>query len=152
MLIYILFFLLIISISLHIRYIIGYVKQKNKKNFILFIVTALLNTILALTLSIFAYFNPGEIQKLNLDFILWVFSGLIAIGLLFMKIIIFFKIKHRTKNPNNYHKNFFGKKVYHESIIKKNEFNALLLSIPFFLISGAYFVARLINLILHGAL
>ncbi len=150
MLLYILLCLLLISISIHVRYIIVYIQKRQKKYFNLFLATALSNTIIALTLSIAAFFNPDQIRRLNLQFIIWLVSGVIAIALLIFKVVIFIRIYKRMKNPENYHKNFFGKKVYHSSVVKQNEYGALLLSMPFFLIAGAYFVARLINLIMSG--
>ena len=84
--------------------------------------------------------------------ILWVISGFITILILTLKIFIFRRIYKRTKDPNYYHVNFFGKKVYEKKIVKQYEFLTLILSMPFFLMIGAYFVALLINLIRFGKL
>ncbi len=96
--------------------------------------------------------SPESIQTVNLKLILWIVSGFILIVLLFLKIMIIVKILKRTKDPEFYTINFFGKKVYEKGVVRQSEFLTLILTMPFFLMIGAYFVARLINLILYNHL
>jgi len=42
--------------------------------------------------------------------------------------------------------------VYEHGIIKQEEFMAIFLTLPFFLIFGAFFISRLINLVMHGSI
>jgi hypothetical protein len=77
--------------------------------------------------------------------LLWFMSGLFMIFTLALQISIFIRISYRIKLPENYHYNFFGKKVYHPSILKTKEIVLFFLSIPVLLIAGSYFVARLIR-------
>lgn len=60
------------------------------------------------------------------------------------------KIYRRSKNPDYYTINFFGKKVYPNGLINQKEFITLFLTMPFFLLVGAYFVARLVNILMYG--
>ena len=118
----------------------------------MFLGTFLSNTILMIVLGILAFRDPAAVRRINLSFILWVISGFTNIILLGVKISILGKVIKRTKDPDYYDINFFGKKVYKADIINKNELAAVFLTMPFFLILGSYFVARLINLILYGTL
>ncbi|MCL2156020.1 MAG: hypothetical protein FWH53_10175, partial [Leptospirales bacterium] len=61
------------------------------------------------------------------------------------QIRIFIKIYKRSKDPENYHVNYFGKKVLHSTVISKMDFLVFLGAIPFLLMAGAYFIAKLIN-------
>lgn len=58
----------------------------------------------------------------------------------------------RAKDPTNYHFNYFGKKVLDSRVVLQEEVYIFLFTVPFFLMSGAYFFARLVNLILYRRL
>lgn len=152
MLLYILLLLLILSFAIHIVIIISYIQTRSAKRFRWFLITAGINAMLCVVLSLLAFMKPELVRAMKIDIFFWLASGFIMVILLKIKIYFFVKIYRRTKDPKNYHINYFGKKVYESTIIKQYEFAALLLSIPFFLLLGAYFVARLINLILYGHL
>jgi hypothetical protein len=85
----------------------------------------------------------------NLKILLWLMSGLAMIIVLVVKVYLLKKIYRRTQDPNHFHLNFFGKKVLHRTVAKPLEIFALFVTMPLFLLLGAYFVARIINLILH---
>ncbi|MCP4132377.1 MAG: hypothetical protein GY754_15505 [bacterium] len=146
----ILLLLLIGSFSTHLLFVILYVAQRSKKSFNGFVITGGSNVLIMISLSIVAMSKPEFIQEIDLAFILWVTSGIVMCGTLILKINVFRKVHKRTKDPNFYHMNHFGKKVYKEDLVKKSEFLTMILSIPFFLLIGAYFVAKLINWILTG--
>ena len=80
---------------------------------------------------------------MNLPLILWVLCGFIAFIMLCIKIYIFVRVIKRRKEPGMYHYNYFGKKVYHKEIVKKWELAAIFLTMPIFLITGAYFISKL---------
>jgi hypothetical protein len=63
---------------------------------------------------------------------------------LFLKIRIFYRIYKRSKDPNNYHVNYFGKKVLHSTVISRFDLLIFFGAMPFLLIAGAYFIAKLI--------
>lgn len=152
MILYILLFALICSFTVHIFIVIRYVDSRSKKLFNAFISTSVTNMGFAIGLSVMALYNPSTIRNLDIKFILWVLSGFVMVTILFFKINILRNIYKRSQDPANYHLNYFGKKVYGEKVVKKTEYLGFIISFPFFLLIGAYFVARLLNLYLYGHL
>jgi len=75
----------------------------------------------------------------------WILSGIIMFIALSVKIRIFIKIYQRSKDPANYHTNYFGKKVLHSTVVSKFDLMIFFGTMPFSLIAGAYFIAKLIN-------
>jgi len=150
MLIYVLLFFLFLSFGVHVLSIILYIQTKHKKYFSLFTSTVVSNMIFAISLSIIALSRPEMIRTLELNVVLWLFSGFTTVIILMVKIGIFRKIYKRTRDPVNFHINYFGKKVYEPGIVKNHEILGLVVTIPFFLFIGAYFIARLINFIMTG--
>ena len=143
---------LFVSFSIHLRYLIRYVIDKEQKYLRGFLVTAVLNITLAIGLSVFVMMIPELSSKVNVSLILWIVSGVVLIMMLIIKISILKKIYKRCQLPENYHFNFFGKKVLHPTVVRHYEVVAFFTTIPIFLLIGAYFVARLINLLLYGNL
>ena len=76
-------------------------------------------------------------------------TGFIMVIMLFIKISIFRAIYKRSQDPEHFHYNYFGKKVLHGSVVKFEEILIFFFTMPFFLFCGAYFVARLFNLLLY---
>jgi len=150
MTLYILLLLLAVSVISHSIYIIQYFHTRSKKYFNGFLVTTLTNVASSIILSIYALLRPQMIRGLNLNVILWTFSGFVMFVLLGVKVAIIRKIIQRARDPEFYHYNFFGKKVYEENVVKKTELLTIIMTIPAFLLIGAYFVARLINIFLYG--
>ncbi len=148
----ILLVVLFVSFFIHIVFLAHYLTIKEKKFLVRFIVTAIINVLLMTLLSIVAFKYPHEIRKINIRLLLWALSGLIFFFLLGLKIVIFMRIYRRSKDPEYYHLNYFGKKVYNDGIIKKSEFLIMMASTPFFLFLGAYFVAKIINYFRTGHL
>jgi hypothetical protein len=79
-------------------------------------------------------------------------SGLMMIIMITIKASIIRNIWKRAKDPANYHFNFFGKKVLDSKAVLQEEVFIFLFTVPFFLLAGAYFFARLVNLILYNRL
>lgn len=150
MVIYTLLLSLLASFTLHIIIIILYIKIKAQRFFWWFIATIVTNLFIAMTLIILSLTKPYLIRALNLQFFFWLLSGFIMTLLLAVKILIFWNIYQRTKDTHWYHINYFGKKVYEKGIVKQTEFLGIFISLPFFLIIGAFFVSRLINFIRFG--
>ena len=136
---------LIISVFFHIAFIILYLIQKKKSWFYLFLITAITNIIPAIILIIIVFNNPNVINSIKIAHLFWLFSGFLMVFFLGLKVSIFINIYKKSKNEENYHLNYFGKKVYNEKLVTKLEYNFLMLSIPFFVLSGAYFIVRLIK-------
>jgi pheromone shutdown protein TraB len=152
MVISILLIALSFSFCFQIAIIILYLSSKRDLYYKTFLGTFIINTILMVVTSTIALTSPVSVQKINVKFILWVISGLITLVLLFLQITIFGRVYRRSKDPNFFDINFFGKKVFRKGIIKQSEFLTFLLTIPFFLMFGSYFVARFINLLLYNRL
>ena len=141
-----------ISFTSHIYFLIQYVLKKDGKYLRRFVNTAISNIILAGALTMLSLFRPDYLRDLNLAMLMWVMSGLMMMTMLLVKINILRNIFRRSRDPENYHYNFFGKKVLHSTVVSKGEVYIFLFTIPFFLFSGAYFLARLINFILFQRL
>lgn len=137
------------SFCFQIAIIILYLSSKRDLYYKTFLGTFIINTILMVITSTIALTSPLSIQRINVKFILWVISGLISIVLLFLQSTILVRIYMRSKDPDFFDINFFGKKVFRKGIIKQSEFLTFILTIPFFLMVGSYFVARLVNLLLY---
>jgi len=139
-----------ISFTIHIYFLIQYVLKKEGKYIRRFINTAIFNILLAGTLTVVVIYRPALLNEVNLKFLLWIMSGLIMVTMVYIKILIFRNMARRAKDPNNFHYNYFGKKVLHSKVVLQEEIYVFLFTIPFFLFSGAYFCARLVNMILYG--
>ncbi|MFH0977223.1 MAG: hypothetical protein V1874_15695 [Spirochaetota bacterium] len=67
-----------------------------------------------------------------------------------IKIMIIRRLYLRYQDPENYHYNFFGKKVIHSGFLSDKEMKNFMITIPLFIFAGAYFIARLIGILSHG--
>ncbi|HOO70927.1 MAG TPA: hypothetical protein PK926_04120 [Spirochaetota bacterium] len=135
--------LLLISFTVHIMILIFYLLSKKGVFFVWFLATAFSNFVIGMILTVVAIKNPGRIRSMNLELILWILSGFISSFMLLIKVSIFFKIYRRRKDPSAYDYNYFGKKVFKVNTVKNYEVAILILSMPFFLIFGAYFIAKM---------
>jgi hypothetical protein len=150
MIIYTLFFCLLTAFTFHGVIIVLYIKSQDRLYFFWFIATVFLNMALAMALIVISLTKPELIQQLNLKYFFWLLSGFVTFLLLCLKIAIFRNIYKRSRDPNWYHFNHFGKKVYEKGIVKQIEFLGIFGSLPFFLFIGAFFVSRLITIIMFG--
>ena len=115
--------------------------------------SGLLNMMLAMGLVVFFLLFPEKIQlflifnikTLNIDTVKIIGSGLFSLIMLLIQIVILIIIYRRSKDPENYHLNFFGKKVFHNGLVKSLEVTVFLACAPCFLFSGAYFAAKIIT-------
>lgn len=152
MIITIMILTLAFSFCFQILVIILYLLNKSIRYYRMFLGTFISNTILMIIIGIVAMRDPDAVRKIDLSLLLWAVSGFINLILIGVKISIARKIYIRSKDPQYYDLNFFGKKVYRSDILQKSELAAMFLTMPLFLIMGSYFVARLINLLLYGSL
>jgi hypothetical protein len=129
---------------------VQYLASKAMTYYKIFLGTFIINTILMVTVSIFAFRDPASIYRVNMKFVLWVLSGFVTFIIIFIQTGTMIKIYVRAKDPENYTINFFGKKVYEQGIVKKYEFFMFVITMPIFLFVGSYFFARLFNIILYG--
>jgi len=152
MIVFILLISLAFSFCLQLLVIVQYLSTKAENYYRILLGTFVINTVLMIVTSVFMFKTPVYFYNLDLKLFLWIVSGFILFILLFLKITIFMRVYKRSKDPAYYTLNYFGKKVYAKNILKQSEFVSILLSMPFFLIIGSYFVARLINILRQGSM
>ncbi len=145
MIIVLILLLLFISIASHLYYLFRFIRTRMEKHFRRFLNTAVFNLFLGGISIIIAIFKPEEIRKIRGPMVIWFLSGILLVITLTLQISIFIRIYNRAQLPDNYHYNYFGKKVYHPGILKSVEVVLFFISVPLLLIGGAYFVARLIR-------
>jgi hypothetical protein len=148
MIVTVLLLILVISFFVHIVYLALYVLYKGKKFLNRFLVTFVLNISLMTVVMVFALRKPGNIQTINMGFFLWLLSGIIFFVLFALKVSILRRIYKRSKDPRFFHCNYFGRKVYNRGVIRKSEFYIIIGQTPIFLLMGAYFFGKLINILL----
>ncbi|OHD65712.1 MAG: hypothetical protein A2176_13845 [Spirochaetes bacterium RBG_13_51_14] len=135
-----------ISIFFHLYYLIKYVSARDETNLRRFINTAVINIFTAAIIIIIAIRSPEQLQKIRVSLLVWFISGAVMAIMLALQIMIFVRVYCRAQMPENYHYNFFGKKVLHKSVIHPIEVALFFASMPALLIAGAYFVAWIIRL------
>ncbi len=139
-----LFILLQLSIFVHVFFIASYVKSKSTASFRGFLATTFTNFTITAIMVIMLMQTPQIIYKFKLEFILIIEAGLVFVLLLLVKIRVTIRIIIRSRNPEFYDINFFGKKVYKTKIISKGEVAAYILTMPVTLFAGAYFFVKLL--------
>jgi hypothetical protein len=95
-----------------------------------------------------ALYKPEQIQKIKFPLMMWLINGFVMVLMVITQMMITIRIFQRSKLPENYHYNFFGKKVLHPNVVKPAEIAAFFASMPLFLFTGAYFIAKLIRFFL----
>ncbi len=143
---------LFISFVVHIYFLFQYLLKVKKKYLNGFINTAVTNILIAGLIMFSLVYKPELIRGINPGQVLWVFSGLIFLVTFGVQVNVFRRIYRTFKDPANYHLNFFGKKVLNKDVVSKFDVFAFFGAMPFFLVAGAYFIARLINYVLYGRL
>ena len=149
MIITVLLIALFLSFLGHIFALVTYVTRKSERSLRTFIKTTISNVILAGTCIVLFMSRPDLMFEVDVQKLVWLMSGFIMFTTLGVKIRIFIRIYKRAQNPEHYHINFFGKKVLHSSVVNRIELAIFFGTIPFFLMSGAYFIARLVNFFLY---
>lgn len=129
-------------------FLLQYLKSHTKQDLWKFINTAVTNIVISILCIIIAIFRPQEIKNIDISILIWLISGALMAVMLILQISIFVKVYRRSQMPENYHYNFFGKKVLHSTVASPVDIALFFASIPFLLVAGAYFVARIIRLFL----
>ncbi len=132
-----------ISIFADLRYIRLYITEKNEVYFTKFKVTTSIIFIIGIVTLIIMVHTPEVVTKFQMQTMMVLESGLIFFFLLSVKARITLKVIRRGKSPEYYDISFFGKKVYRPDVVKKSELAIFILSMPFTLITGAYFLANI---------
>jgi hypothetical protein len=145
MIITVLIIALFLSFLGHLFSLVSYVTTKSERSLKTFINTTLSNIILAGSCIVLIMSRPELLRHVDVRRLTWIMSGFVMFVCLGVKIKIFIKIYKKAKDPDNYHVNFFGKKVLHSTVVTKIDMAIFFGTIPFFLLSGSYFIARLTN-------
>ena len=149
MIITILLIALFLSFLGHLFSLVSYITRRSESSLKTFIKTTISNITLAGTCIVLFLSKPEMLHEVNVGRLIWLMSGFVMVVTLWVKINILVKIYRRAKDPDNYHLNFFGKKVLHSTVVSKVEMAIFFGTMPFLLISGSYFVARLVNFFLY---
>jgi len=144
--------LFFIPFAVNIFVLIQYIFTKNLIYRKWFFLTAFTGFGLLGVATLLSSFIPILYKTLDFSLLFWILSGYLMAVSLCVKILIFRRVYLRYQDPHNFHYNFFGKKVMHSGFLTNREMKNFFVTIPLFLFAGAYFVARLINLIRHGHL
>jgi len=145
MIIIILFLVLFLSLATHLSYLVRYIQSRNQKHLQSYIITAVSNVAISGALIYVALTRPEQIQKIKFPLMMWLITGFAMVGMFMIQFTIFRRVWLRSKMPEHYHYNFFGKKVLHGSVLRTYEVVLFFSSIPVFLLAGAYFVAKLLR-------
>lgn len=148
MIVILLLILLAISFSIHIYFLIRYIRLRDVWYLWGYINTTVINVFLAGVVILIIVFRPEKIRSMDTALLMWFMSGALMTLVLIFQISIISRILHRAKLPEYYHYNFFGKKILDPKVVKPMEVALFIVSMPFFVISGAYFAARFIKLFL----
>lgn len=132
-----------LSIFIHALFIGAYISEKSDRSFRGFLVTTFSNFLICMVMLIMMMKSPDIIRRFSLKPMLLLESGMIFFFLLFVKIRITIRIFKRVMSPDSYDINFFGKKVYKQTIVKKSELAVYFLTMPFTLMTGAYFIVNI---------
>lgn len=141
--------LLFFSFLAHIVSLFNYVTKKSEGSLRNFVKTAISNVILSIVSIVLVIKRPDLLAKVDILFLTWVMAGFIMFSTLLFKIKVFVNIYKRSQLPENYHLNFFGKKVLHSTVVSKIEIALFFGSLPFFVTAGSYFIARVMNFFLY---
>jgi len=125
------------------------VTKKSNRSLKTYILTTFTNITIAGACIVLIFMKPEMAKTVDLKFLTWIMSGIILVITIVIKIGVFRRIYRRIKDPSNYHVNFFGKKVLHASVVSRLEIAVFFGTMPFFLMAGAYFVARGVNFFLY---
>ncbi len=113
----------------------------------LFLISGLFNISISGLLIALILNRPALLNDISAVGVKFCLSGTVFGLSLSIKLKILLSIFRRTRDPRNYHLNFFGKKVLHSSVVRASEIVLFFLMMPFFLIAGSYFVASIINIL-----
>lgn len=148
MILILLLLLLAVSVSIHIYFLVRYIRSHDEWHLWGYINTTVINVFLAGVSILILVFRPEKIRTLDTALMMWIMSGAMMTLVLIFQVSIVTRILQRSKLPEYYHYNFFGKKILDAKVVKPMEVALFIVSMPFFVISGAYFAARFIKIFL----
>ena len=145
MLITVLIIALFVSFALHIFALFIYVTKKADIGFKIFVITTMTNVTFAGSSILVLMSNPKILAEVDVIKVIWVLSGIIMLIAFIIQVRVFINVYKNSKDPKNYHINYFGKKVLHSSVVGRLDLLIFFGTMPFLVMAGAYFIAKLIN-------
>jgi len=134
-----------ILIFADIQFLRSYIAGKNESNSIKLFMTTSGVFIIGIIILVIMMLYPDVVAKFQMQRMMVLESGLIFSFLIFIKARITVRVFKRVKSPDFYDISFFGKKVYKLEVVKKSELAIYILSMPFTLITGAYFLVNILT-------
>jgi len=141
----VLFLVLFVSLGFHVSYLVKYIQTRKPIFLNRYVLTTVSNVFISSGLIFVALYRPMVVQKIKFPLMMWIITGFIMVMTLMAQITIFQRVYQRSKLPENYHYNFFGKKVLHPTVLKPGEVAFFFATVPLFLLAGAYFIAKLLR-------
>lgn len=145
MVVIVLFLVLFVSLAFHLLYLVKYIQTREPVYLHRYVLTTASNVAISGGLIFVALYKPMVIQKIKFPLMMWIITGFVMVMTFMVQITIFQRVYQRSKMPENYHYNFFGKKVLHPTVLKPGEVAFFFATVPLFLIAGAYFIAKLLR-------
>ncbi len=130
------------SLFVNIQFIKSYITTRKDENYNRLITITVFNLLLGMVILFIMMYSPDIVTKFRMQSMMVPESGLIFLLLVFIKTRIAIGIIKRSKDPEFFDISFFGKKVYKPGIVKKSEVAIYIFTMPFTLITGAYFLAN----------
>ncbi len=130
------------AIFIDIQFIMAYFASRKESGYLKIIATTFAIFVAGLIVLFFMMRNPDAVTRLGIERLMVPESGLIFFVLIFIKARITYRVVLRSRSPEFYDISFFGKKVYRPEVVKKSEIAIYVVSMPFTLITGAYFIAN----------
>lgn len=150
MLLKVLFILITVSFSFHGVSLALYIFHRTMVAFVLYLVTTAMNLFAGGVIFVILFNNPELADREQISWYLWILSGVLSAIIVYIQISIFLNVFKRMMDPKFYRYNFFGRKVYGKDVVSRMELSVFFATVPFFMFSSAWFVARLYNLVTRG--
>jgi len=141
----VLFFIIVLQVSLivHVYFMVSFISRKEDRHFRGFFITTVINIFMAIFIALLIILFPSQLREINIERLLFLESGAIFMVMLYVKMRITVRIYRKSKDPENYHFNAFGKKVLHKNVATPKDVMIYFMTLPVTLICGAYFVVKL---------
>jgi len=131
------------SIFVSIQFARSYISNRTASSYNRIRIAIIINVLTGLLTLFLMIHNPEVVSKFQIQSMMVLESGLIFFFLVYIKSRIAIRVIKRSKDTNYYDISFFGKKVYKPEVVKKSEVAIFIVTMPFTVITGAYFLANI---------
>lgn len=130
------------AIFIDLQFVMAYFARRKESGYLKIIAATFVILIAGVIALFYMLRNPDAVTRLGIQRLMVPESGLIFSALFFIKLRIAYRVIKRSRDPEFYDISFFGKKVYRPNVVKKSEIAIYAVTMPFTLITGAYFIAN----------